>query len=404
MTSGARPGPSRPPVRLRPVPPFDPPYVDEADGRTGRRRPTANSPSTCSPPPGPARSGRRSGEQPCARCPAGPHHPPGRVVAAGDRTGSHPSRAPLRRHLPGGGQRLPLAGAGARAARPGPSGRPADRTRPRHRGRAGPTRRRSGRPLVRLLACGSASPGRPRWRRQPSSPARAAEAGRWPCAWNIAGAAGSASPCTCSDHHLPRSPAGSSRTRGPGLSDTGLSDADRVPAWSAGTRRSDAASVLLLLVSCRRWGRRGSACTSGPSHTGTARCGTGRCSPPPGSVPADGRRPTGLPGHAARMPAAAARTARSGPVPPERPEPGDPRRAPGPAARPAPRRPRPAPASPSMVGAEYCRPCRRGARLRPLARISTGLSSSGDLVGPLLRLRLGRPGPRGCRGSRPSPP
>ncbi|RQX18779.1 hypothetical protein DDE19_06585 [Micromonospora ureilytica] len=30
--SGARPGPSRPPVRLRPVPPFDPPYVDETDG------------------------------------------------------------------------------------------------------------------------------------------------------------------------------------------------------------------------------------------------------------------------------------------------------------------------------------------------------------------------------------
>ncbi|WP_433267084.1 Rv3235 family protein [Micromonospora vinacea] len=32
MMSGARPGPSRPPVRLRPVPPFDPPYVDETDG------------------------------------------------------------------------------------------------------------------------------------------------------------------------------------------------------------------------------------------------------------------------------------------------------------------------------------------------------------------------------------
>ncbi|MEV4120657.1 Rv3235 family protein [Micromonospora sp. NPDC049645] len=30
--SGVRPGPSRPPVRLRPVPPFDPPYVDETDG------------------------------------------------------------------------------------------------------------------------------------------------------------------------------------------------------------------------------------------------------------------------------------------------------------------------------------------------------------------------------------
>lgn len=30
--SGARPGPSRPPVRLRPVPPFEPPYVDEIDG------------------------------------------------------------------------------------------------------------------------------------------------------------------------------------------------------------------------------------------------------------------------------------------------------------------------------------------------------------------------------------
>lgn len=30
--SGARSGPSRPAVRLRPVPPFDPPYVDEADG------------------------------------------------------------------------------------------------------------------------------------------------------------------------------------------------------------------------------------------------------------------------------------------------------------------------------------------------------------------------------------
>ncbi|MFE9188805.1 Rv3235 family protein [Micromonospora sp. NPDC007208] len=30
--SGARPGPSRPPVRLRPVPPFDPPYADETDG------------------------------------------------------------------------------------------------------------------------------------------------------------------------------------------------------------------------------------------------------------------------------------------------------------------------------------------------------------------------------------
>ncbi|WP_196921226.1 Rv3235 family protein [Micromonospora vinacea] len=32
MMSGARPGPSRPPVRLRPVPPFDPPYLDETDG------------------------------------------------------------------------------------------------------------------------------------------------------------------------------------------------------------------------------------------------------------------------------------------------------------------------------------------------------------------------------------
>ncbi|MBQ0991831.1 hypothetical protein KBX08_17265 [Micromonospora sp. H61] len=32
MMSGARPGPSRPPVRLRPVPPFDPPYADETDG------------------------------------------------------------------------------------------------------------------------------------------------------------------------------------------------------------------------------------------------------------------------------------------------------------------------------------------------------------------------------------
>ncbi|MEV7988796.1 Rv3235 family protein [Micromonospora sp. NPDC085948] len=32
MMSEARPGPSRPPVRLRPVPPIDPPYADEADG------------------------------------------------------------------------------------------------------------------------------------------------------------------------------------------------------------------------------------------------------------------------------------------------------------------------------------------------------------------------------------
>ncbi|MBQ0903066.1 Rv3235 family protein [Micromonospora sp. U21] len=30
--SESRSGPSRPPVRLRPVPPIDPPYVDEADG------------------------------------------------------------------------------------------------------------------------------------------------------------------------------------------------------------------------------------------------------------------------------------------------------------------------------------------------------------------------------------
>ncbi|MGC4749077.1 Rv3235 family protein [Micromonospora sp. DT201] len=30
--SEARPGPSRPAVRLRPVPPIDPPYVDETDG------------------------------------------------------------------------------------------------------------------------------------------------------------------------------------------------------------------------------------------------------------------------------------------------------------------------------------------------------------------------------------
>ncbi|MGA4726135.1 Rv3235 family protein [Micromonospora taraxaci] len=32
MMSEARPGPSRPPVRLRPVPPVDPPYADETDG------------------------------------------------------------------------------------------------------------------------------------------------------------------------------------------------------------------------------------------------------------------------------------------------------------------------------------------------------------------------------------
>ncbi|MGW0212861.1 Rv3235 family protein [Micromonospora chokoriensis] len=32
MMSEARPGPSRPPVRLRPVPPVDPPYTDETDG------------------------------------------------------------------------------------------------------------------------------------------------------------------------------------------------------------------------------------------------------------------------------------------------------------------------------------------------------------------------------------
>ncbi|MDG4808028.1 Rv3235 family protein [Micromonospora sp. WMMD1120] len=30
--SGSRPGPSRPPVRLRPVPQVDPPYLDESDG------------------------------------------------------------------------------------------------------------------------------------------------------------------------------------------------------------------------------------------------------------------------------------------------------------------------------------------------------------------------------------
>ncbi|MGC5306586.1 Rv3235 family protein [Micromonospora zamorensis] len=32
MMSQAQPGPYRPPVRLRPVPPIDPPYADEADG------------------------------------------------------------------------------------------------------------------------------------------------------------------------------------------------------------------------------------------------------------------------------------------------------------------------------------------------------------------------------------
>ncbi len=60
-------------------------------------------------------------------------HPSRRVVTADGCSGDHPSGAPLRRHVRGGGQRLPLAEPGASAARPGPSSRPADRTRPRVR-------------------------------------------------------------------------------------------------------------------------------------------------------------------------------------------------------------------------------------------------------------------------------
>jgi hypothetical protein len=116
MTDLRRPGPARPPVRLRPAPAFEPPTVDEdttgwpgpADGQlaldlfaAARQRPGGRGPDRPSLPWTAARSGSRpvapgvpwSGEpgRPTGSGPAGPGHAPAPHLPAGALTTATPA-------------------------------------------------------------------------------------------------------------------------------------------------------------------------------------------------------------------------------------------------------------------------------------------------------------------------
>ena len=154
MSDTADPGRPRPPVRLRPVPPIDPPFADETAEPYWPAPATVSSPSTCSRStrrdPGPA--ARRAGAARAARCPAGP--PPTRVAAG--RAGDRPAEATRAAHRFVGtclevlnGYRSP--GQVRAAARPGPRDRACWPSWPAPP--PGPARSAAGRPgpVVRLL-------------------------------------------------------------------------------------------------------------------------------------------------------------------------------------------------------------------------------------------------------------
>ena len=128
MADSRRPGPTRPPIRLRPAPIADPPYVDEVPDLWPR-------------PPGQlALDLFGTGQQPIGR-PAGRRPdprprpgPPGRPTTAPARHGhsrGDPGGAPVRRHLPGDPQRLPAARPDPGPGRAGAHRRGDRATRPR---------------------------------------------------------------------------------------------------------------------------------------------------------------------------------------------------------------------------------------------------------------------------------
>ena len=85
MIDPRRPGPSRPPVRLRPAPAYDPPFVDESSGWPG-------------PADGQLALDLFSAQQRPAR--SDPHRPPGQHVAARP-VPVRPGRDPVRQLPPG---------------------------------------------------------------------------------------------------------------------------------------------------------------------------------------------------------------------------------------------------------------------------------------------------------------
>ena len=156
---GALARPRRPPARARPD------RGDAAPARPRRHRPGGSSrPSPARPPaPGPRTRAVHRGDAP---------RRPGRPTASS----------------PPAWRSSTASGRPARSALLDPAGRhPARSARPRSTppaGRFRPVGRRTARPSYGCAGCGSASPAPARSRSPPCSPARAARAGLWPCAWN----------------------------------------------------------------------------------------------------------------------------------------------------------------------------------------------------------------------------
>ena len=343
-------GPAAPAAAARPA------LRRRAAGRTGRRRrhgqlaarPDRRDPAPARPRRQPARR-----QQPPRPGPPGPRPAPGRAAATA------PTAEATRAAHRFVGTCLEIINGYRPAAQIRPLLDPARPTTrlvtasSTPRVRPAPARRAAGPPaarLVRLRRLRVCEPRAGAVRPPRCSPARAAGAGRWRSAWSGRRGAGSAPSCTCSDR--PATGTGPARARP-------RPRRGEQRRWSSGPGRSDSLPgprrSQLAVSRCRR-ARRGSACTSGPSRRGRARCGTGRC-----RHRLAGRRRAGR-GRRAAQPEAG----RCGRTVAAAEPPGRPAHAPAPAARPAPPRPRRGPASPSMVGAEYCRPCGCGGAVQAL--------------------------------------
>ena len=338
MADSRRPGPTRPPVRLRPAPSLEPPFIDEDAGIWPAPGHAVSSPSTCS--HADSNPGRPAGRRPRARRPR-PGRPAAATTAPGARHGhsrGDPGGAPVRRHLPGDAQRLPAARPDPGAARPGATRSSCDRaTRPRrvpHRaGDGAPPPTRPGRPPAPDAGLRAARRPRSRWPRW--SPARAAAPGRWRCAWNSAGAAGSAPPSRSSDPEAPQP--GSSASPGGRCPLAAQEREDARLLSRAGGRRSRfgsgaavgrAVAALVLAAGAARAGRVAGRAVLGPTDLaggtpgGAGRGGraarpaaAGRRGGPAAGRACDGGCGCPLPMPSAERPAPAARAAPRSPRP-----------------------------------------------------------------------------------------
>ncbi len=333
MTDLRRPGPARPPVRLRPAPAFEPPSVDEDAAGWPRPAPGSRPVNPGMPWSGDGRRPAGPGAAWSGREPA--RQLPPEATDHGHARG-HPGCPPLRRHLPGGVQRVPAAGAATSSTRSGSGRGAAARARPGHRSRGsdpGGGRARG----CGCAGCASASLAPPQSRPPPCSPVPAVVAGRWRSAWSNAAATGSAPTCGCSDRraHDPTSTDGSPDEIAPGSRADGRVRAGRWPpdpgsgaifrsrAGSLAGRGAAGRTVAALVLATRATGARRVA---GRSVAGgrLPRCGLA-------GVADRDRRTTQPPAawSGRPMPSAGARcSSRCTAMPPE-------------------------PASPSMVGAEY---------------------------------------------------